>query len=239
MKKVIKNFLKLTEPWLPLSARSAARRQWRRSRLSGQKSWLGQTKGVVHVGANSGEERHVYADLSIPVLWVEPIPSVYEQLRHNIASMPLQKAVRALLSDVSGHPYTLNISNNNGASSSIFLMDKHVDIWPSVRYMGHVKCISQTLDDILDAEDNSYDALILDVQGAELLVLMGATKHLRRFRFVQVEACDFPAYTGGCTAEDLDKFLQCAGFRLQSTRSFAQHPEGGTYMDIVYQRTEA
>ncbi|GMR17054.1 MAG: hypothetical protein BMS9Abin32_108 [Gammaproteobacteria bacterium] len=49
--------------------------------------------GVVHVGANSGQERDLYALFDLPVLWVEPIAEVFRELQANIAGYPQQRAV--------------------------------------------------------------------------------------------------------------------------------------------------
>lgn len=142
-----------------------------------------------------------------------------------------------MLSDVTGRVQTLHIANNAGASSSIFPMDQHKDVWPDVEYVKSHKFMSRTLDDVLCEQHNHYDALVIDTQGAELLVLRGATESLRHFRFVKAEVCDFSAYAGGCTAEEVNAYLRENGFRLRSKRSFAQHPNGGTYMDVVYDRS--
>jgi hypothetical protein len=56
------------------------------------KSFLKKVPGVIHVGANTGQERSEYASLELKVLWVEPIPAVFEVLRSNIANFPNQRA---------------------------------------------------------------------------------------------------------------------------------------------------
>jgi hypothetical protein len=66
---------------------------------------------------------------------------------------------------------------------------------------------SASLDTLLDAPDidqSAYDALILDVQGAELLVLRGALRTLQRMRYVRAEP-----QTSSHTAEGqrLNRFL--------------------------------
>ena len=36
--------------------------------------FLKEVSGVVHVGANTGQERGIYDKLSLDVIWIEPIP---------------------------------------------------------------------------------------------------------------------------------------------------------------------
>ena len=102
-------------------------------------------RGVIHVGANAGQERKVYAALGLPVLWIEPIPAVFTLLQHNIAPYPLQRAVQALVTSRDGEEMTLNVASNGGASSSILALAADKDIWPDVSYVGSLKLLSKTL----------------------------------------------------------------------------------------------
>lgn len=52
--------------------------------------------GVVHVGANLGQERELYEHYGLNVLWVEPIPEVFEQLKKKHCSFfPSKSSARA------------------------------------------------------------------------------------------------------------------------------------------------
>jgi hypothetical protein len=81
-----------------------------------------------------------------------------------------------------------------------------------------------------------YNVLIIDTQGAELLILQGARDILRAFDFIQAEAADFEAYAGGATRAQIDSFLNEAGFDLFRSRQFAKHEKGGAYFDLIYKR---
>ena len=86
------------EPARPRSASTAERRIWENERefLDG---YLRNVSGLIHVGANVGQERRFYWLLGIDVIWVEPLGEVYERLVDNIASYPRQRAIRALMTD--------------------------------------------------------------------------------------------------------------------------------------------
>jgi FkbM family methyltransferase len=175
--------------------------------------------------------------MGLEVLWVEPVPEVFSTLSRNIRGMRKQRAMKALLSDKPGQIVALNVSNNGGASSSIFDLAEHKAVWPDVHYVDRIECITKTLDDLLSLLP-SPDALVLDAQGAELLVLAGGERTLGRVRTVKVEAADFNAYEGGCTDMDLIKFLQPRGFALTERRRFADHPVGGGYFDLVFSKLD-
>jgi hypothetical protein len=71
---------------------------------------------------------------------------------------------------------------------------------------------------------SAYDALIVDTQGSELLVLQGSETFLDRIRFVKTEAADFEAYENCATVDSIDQFLSGKGFRLIRKDKFADHP---------------
>ena len=78
-----------------------------------------------------------------------------------------------------------------------------------------------------------YDALVMDTQGSELLVLKGATDILDRFRFIKTEAADFEVYKGCCTLADLDDFLRVHHFRRIRKKSFAHKSGVGSCYDVL------
>ena len=79
-----------------------------------------------------------------------------------------------------------------------------------------------------------YDALIMDTQGSELLVLQGAIPILHNFTYIKTEVSDFESYTGCCQVANIAPFMSRFGYREVSRHKFAQRPEGGSYYDIVY-----
>jgi FkbM family methyltransferase len=202
-------------------------------------SFLNDVQGVVHVGANAGQERASYASKGLKVLWVEPIPAVFEVLRSNISDFADQRACRYLLADEDGKEYSFHISNNAGLSSSIFDLAKHRDIWPDVEFTSDITIRATTLARMVEIEKvdlHSYGALVLDTQGSELLVLRGAIPILNRFRFIKTEVADFEAYAGCCQLTELTNFMAQHAFELHRKASFARQDGIGTYYDVLYRR---
>jgi len=199
--------------------------------------YLRGVTGVVHVGANTGQERPIYRDHGLNVLWIEPLPDIFEKLQRNIELFPNQKAIRALLTDSNGQEYTFNIANNEGASSSIFELARHREIWPDVDYVSSTTMTSTTLDAILDQDPaQQYDALVIDTQGSELLVLKGACRSLPRFTYIKTEAADFESYQSGTQVRELVSFLGGAGFRLVKSVRFAKSQKGGQYFELLFKK---
>lgn len=199
--------------------------------------YLSRCRGVIHVGANVGQERDLYADRGLSVLWIEPIPSVFAKLIDNIGEEPKQRAINALLLDKDDVEQVFHVASNDGASSSIFDFHMHGDIWPEISYVGDLTMRSSTLPSVLKREGvelSEYDALVLDTQGSELLVLRGAEQILGGFRYVQTEAADFESYRDGALASEIMSFMKGHGFVLRYRQQMARHRSGGTYYELLF-----
>ena len=202
---------------------------------------LRTASGVIHVGANTGQERDMYARYNLHVVWVEPIPAAFEELQRNLVHLPRQRGLNALLTDQDGQELTFHIANNGGASSSILDLAEHRSVWPDVVYVDQIRLTSQTLPSLLRKEGipiEQFDVLTLDTQGSELLILKGAAPLLRVFRYIKTEVADFEAYAGCAKRGELSAFLASHGFREWSVEPFAQLQtgRGGHYFDITYRR---
>jgi FkbM family methyltransferase len=212
-------------------------RQLRRLFRPDPNRFLRAARGVVHVGANIGQERAMYYRYGLDVLWIEPIPEVFATLVANIAGFPRQRAVQSLVTDRDDAPYEFNVANNGGESSSILPLEQHRDVWPKVDFAATITLRSSTLVTLLARERidvTRYDALVMDTQGSELLVLKGADALLERFRFIKTEVPDFEAYTGCARLEDIARFLEDRGYVELSRHCFATRAGGGSYYDVVY-----
>jgi len=206
------------------------------------RNFLPLLRGVIHVGANVGQERRRYDAWRLPVLWVEPIPEVFATLLANIADYPDQRAARALVADVAGNEVDFYVSNNRGESSSMLDLAEHKDIWPTVGYERTLRLTTTTLVDVVrdvGLDMDRYNGLVMDTQGSELLVLKGAVALLSRFDFVKVEVADFESYKGCCQLPELAAFMTAQGFTEFSRRLFATRAQGGSYYDVIYRRDGA
>lgn len=201
--------------------------------------FLRKASGVIHVGANEGQEIQLYARYRLPVIWIEPIPEVLEKLKSNLVGFPKQIALEGLVTDTDNAEYNFHLASNSGASSSILELNQHMDIWPEVIYEKTIKLFSRTLPTLLkdnDIDANNYDMLVIDTQGSELLVLKGSVPILQNFTYIKTEAPDFESYKGCCQIKDIDSFLSRHGFREISRKKFATHPNSGSYYDVIYKK---
>lgn len=230
--------------WIPRPIRPMVKR-WLGLSVPGTfgdvEAFLDDARGVIHIGANVGQERERYRAHGVAVVWVEPIPEVYATLVENISNFPGQRAFRYLVTDVDDREYQLNIASNRDAqSSSILDFALHRALWPSIGWAGSLSISSITLPTLIAREGLEiahYDALVLDTQGSELLVLRGAESLLPAFRYIQVEVADFEAYAGGAQIGDMRAFMSAHGFREIAWRRFAGERGVGNYYDMLYARS--
>jgi len=167
-------------------------------------------QGIIHVGAHVGQECNFYNTLNKLILFIEPNPKLYKKLLLNIHKYSKQKAIKALVTDKNNEYYSFNIANNNGGSSSIFdLSDRTDPLFPNIKMINKIVLKSQTLDSIIQTNNDSYyDFLVLDVQGAELLVLKGAENFINnRCKYIYTEISTTEIYKNGVLYSDLKEYL--------------------------------
>jgi FkbM family methyltransferase len=202
--------------------------------------FLNYVTGVIHVGANTGQERELYSRLGLHVIWIEPIPIIFSRLLENIANIEHQIAFKRLITDKDEEEYDLHISNNSGMSSSIFDLKDHKAIWPDVKYTSVIKMKSITLWSFCLREHINpvhYQALVLDAQGSELLILKGCGSLLHNFKYIKVEVPDFESYEECCQLKDVQEFLTPSYEEIYRKR-FAARLNVGNYFDVVYERID-
>lgn len=222
-------------------------RRWRDCKSAGRRLmrklgrspdfFLSQVSGVIHIGAHLAEERNLYRDKGLNVVWIEPNPDLFAKIEESLKGQARQKAFCRLVTDADDKEYPFHITSNDGISSSIFELAGHQKLWPNVTEARTVMMRSVTLTSLVEREKldmRLYDGLVLDVQGAELLVLKGANSLLNRFKFIKAEAADFELYKGCCQLSDLDALLAPHHFRRVVTSRFRREKGVGSCYDVVY-----
>ena len=135
--------------------------------------------------------------------------------------------------------FQFNAASNSGASSSIFQFHSHVALWPGISFVDKIELQSTTLAVLLSdlgLQPNHFDAAIIDVQGAELLVLRGSLNVLANLTWVRCEASDFESYAGACNVEQLVDFMSSQSFKLIRQEPFASKPGVGTYYELTFRK---
>ena len=197
-------------------------------------SYLKERRGAIHVGGHDGEEREFYSTFNRAV-YFEPNPELYVRLARNIFQYPNQIVFKFGIHDKLSNAQ-LNISSNDGQSSSILDLGLHKQYYPSISYVKKEWVSLERLDwffkeGIIDS--NNYNFLNIDVQGVELNVLKSCGKYITKFDYIYTEVNDQELYKGCCLVGDIDHYLHKHGFERVETQWTRKH-----WGDALYVRKD-
>lgn len=192
-------------------------------------------KGVLHLGANIGEEAAVYDQLGIKkVLWFEANPEIFDRLVSNIAIYPGQIAYNFCVGSVHNMPMKLHIANNGGQSSSVLELGTHKTQHPDVKFTHDIDVVTKRIDMLFEGNfDPDIDFLSLDLQGFEGEALKGMGDLLRQFKWIYSEVNKAQVYEKCIHVNDLDLFLNGFGFKRVETANWI-----GDWTDAIFIRKD-
>lgn len=172
-----------------------------------------QTKGILHFGANEGQEYPRYKKLGVEnIAFVEAIPEVFEKLNVNC---PDAINIQACLSDVDNQKVKFNIASNDGQSSSFLNFKHHAERHPTVKFVDSIELITSRFDTLVKVMKfpiDDFDFIVADLQGAELMALKGMGDLLHKFKYAYIEINQDELYEGNPLVEDIDVYLDKFGF---------------------------
>lgn len=176
--------------------------------------------GVLHIGANVGEEAPVYLELGVKKqIWIEANPIIYDKLRDNIAHNEDAIAYNYCIGDEDGKLVTFHVSNNGSQSSSILELGTHKTAHPEVHYVEDVEMKMRRIDKLFIFNNPlAYDFLNIDLQGAELKALKGMGNILNNFKWAYLEVNQQELYKGCALVGEIDEYLAVFGFRRVETK---------------------
>jgi FkbM family methyltransferase len=176
-------------------------------------------KGVIHVGACTGEERDAYNACNIGnVAWFEANPETYEVLCDNTRNMSNHVAYNALLADIDDAEAEFYVTSNyRAASSSMLKLEKHLVHYPKITVTKTLNLRTHRFDTFAvrnSIEMCKFNFLNMDVQGAELLVLKGVGDMIDGFDYVYSEVNTDELYKNCCLLDELEQYLRRYNFRI-------------------------
>lgn len=183
-----------------------------------------KTDGIVHLGANEGQEAEAYARQGInKVMWVEALPEVFHLLCAKVPNHHIK--LNACLSDVDGQTVDFHVASNDGQSSSLLKPTLHLQKHPTVKFPRKVTLVTSRFDVLMDQMDEKdffafqYDFFLnVDLQGAEMLALRGMGDYLSRFKYVYIEVNREELYKGCPMVQEIDNYLAQFGLVGQETK---------------------
>lgn len=209
--------------------------------------------GIIHVGAHEGMETVAYVKHNVKdVILVEANPFRFSNLTESLNTgryvtwcSPLTysyfsvsdaeilkgyKAFNYAVSDKEDGTITFNLSNFDGGTDSIFKINEwgRDSSWAPYEHVAEIEVPTTTLDKIVENKAN-YNFLNMDVEGAELMVLRGASEVLKHMDCIMLETQDKIRFEGSCTRQQLVEFLDGYGFELKE-----YHDTGKEWGDCLF-----
>jgi FkbM family methyltransferase len=165
---------------------------------------------VVEVGANDGQHTDFFARVAKKVIAFEAHPSLtgshIKAQHHNVDW--IQKAVSNAIGKSTFYLSTSDDGSMINSSSLKEISPKSKEWWPDLKFYP-VEVETTTLDHEVPSE--VVDLIWMDVQGAELVVLQGATEVLKRTKMVSIEF-HHGQYQEAPSSQDIGAFLSPYGF---------------------------
>ncbi len=173
--------------------------------------------GVIHVGGHHGEEYDTYRKISTidNIVFFEPDKDSFTKLvkrtEHDKKVICVNKALGPFSCEATLH----RTPNQDGESNSILEPYKHTHIYPGIVFTTKYTVKAETLDKY--QPNKSLNFLNMDVQGAELNVLLGASATLKNIQYILTEVNTDELYKNCALIEDLDYYLGKYKFKRVET----------------------
>ena len=167
--------------------------------------------GVFHVGMHKAEEYPIYKSAGVStIVFVEANKELAHAWKNDDEHCyVVHAAVSDKVEEVEFH------ITNNGESSSILELGDHAKIYPHIVNIETVKMKTTTIDAInhkIGYNEQAWNVLNLDIQGAELKALMGISD----WRFIDAVFTEVnyrEMYIGCALEPEITKFLEEKGFK--------------------------
>ena len=171
----------------------------------------GQLEVLCVIGAHRFEElplinrlfpalRHIYL--------FEPQPGPLAALQRLASQDSRIKVFAVAISDADGTAQ-FNVASNDGESSSLLQLGSHRELFPEVTMHSTIEVPTRRLDSVLAERGLELpDAMIIDVQGAEYLVLKTFTESvLNRLRLIYTEVSTEAVYESAGLLSEVEALL--------------------------------
>jgi FkbM family methyltransferase len=192
-------------------------------------------RGVVHVGAHKGEEVEQYLSLGFQrIVLIDANPDACKDLVARFAQDKrisiFNYAVCDRIGTVDFHLHTSRSGSTEPAS--LLRMKRFSEIVGSLHTPATIQVPAITLDALFDEhglQRSDYNFLNVDIQGAEILALKGATSLLSSMEVVVSEVNLIELYEGGPMEEEIATFLGDHGFAKEHAVYHTLYDENSTF----------
>ncbi|MEX6779300.1 FkbM family methyltransferase [Limnospira fusiformis] len=166
-------------------------------------------RGIIYVGAGEGRSLKRFAKFTnAKILLIEANPVTCERLKMAVGDRPNIQTVHVAIADQNSTA-TLHVTNIE-SNSSILSLTEYKKLYPNLTETQQIPVETRTIDSILTELNllpEDYNILCLDIQGAELLALTGASEILQHLDAIYSTTSQNQLFERGATFEQLNAFL--------------------------------
>jgi FkbM family methyltransferase len=204
-----------------------------------------ERRGIIHVGAHIGEEVEAYLQAGFRrIVLIEANSECCHRMSSNFRGVPEISIHNCAISD---HDGTVQLQlhtsrSGNTEPASILPLKRFKEIVPTLTTPRTMEVAARTLDSFLASEALSpedFSVLNMDIQGAELKALAGATRLLECVQAVISEVAFVELYDGGASESEIVAFMQYRGFERTKTIAhtlYDQHAEFPAWGECLFVR---
>lgn len=187
---------------------------------------------VIHVGAWEGLDVPEYKELGAErITLIEALPDKAEALRALFDGDDQIEIVERAASNVTNEVVTFYPLNYGSSSLLKPKINSLKEIFSDFKESDAINVMTLKIDDLALPKLDSI-MLVIDVQGAEMTVLEGATETLKRTALIKVEVSKTEYYEDPSRPSDIERFLKNHGFIKISERINNRIGQG----DAIYAR---
>lgn len=187
---------------------------------------------VIDAGASNGgfagKARQLFPGAYIYSFEALELP--YKQLIANFAGDDRFEAHQLVLSDKQ-EKITFYENDYSGSSSMLKMKQAHIDAYPFTKKVTPVELTADTLDNFFSGKKLEEKILLkMDVQGAEHLVLKGASHLLRKTDVIFTEVSFRPLYDNSLLINEIITMLEKENFMIAGIENVSQSLQDGSFL---------
>lgn len=173
-------------------------------------------KGIIQVGANSGQEVGFLKKFTNNIILIEPIPS----LANHLAQSHPDCLILPCGLGFSNNIMDLYLASNGGESSSILKPLNHIIHYPNIKFDNQIKISVRTFESLINEykiDMDIFNILISDTQGYDLEAIKGFGYYIQKIDLIIAEYINSDLYENDASLEDMVDYLTPLGFKLIDT----------------------
>lgn len=172
--------------------------------------------GIIHIGAHDCEERIKYLSrfneiTDNDIIWIDALKHKVEEIQSKNSSI---RIYNECIGNNDNESVIFKVTNNF-QSSSFLNLKEHLIEHPDIYEIAQIEMKTKTLKTFYDENNLKYDKynfMALDIQGAELLALKGASEILNTVDYIYIEVNTKEIYESCALLPEIDEYLSHFGF---------------------------